>query len=84
MDTNLKIGDVKYLWDFYKERDTYKIESIYMDYDYLYTPPAAEYGGAWVLAPIGNNFSAFRSALDDLIYAVDGSDNSAPEGSEIP
>ncbi|MEN9389848.1 MAG: hypothetical protein RLY61_932 [Candidatus Parcubacteria bacterium] len=34
-----------------------------MYYDYLFNPPMAEYGGAWVLAPIGGSYDTFKNDL---------------------
>jgi len=70
MDTNLTLKDAKYLWDLYKNRDQYTIESIYMNDDYLYNPPMSDYGGAWVLIPRNNDYSAFHRAVSDAINGV--------------
>ena len=63
MDTNLTLSDATYLWDLHKDWEKYQIVSKYMDYDYLFTPPMAEYGGAWVLAPIGGSYDTFKNDL---------------------
>ena len=63
MDTNLSVMDAKYLWDYYKDKDKYTIESLYMDYDYLYTPPSDEYGGAWVMVPKPGGAEQFKQAI---------------------
>jgi LCP family protein required for cell wall assembly len=63
MDTNIALSDATYLWDLHKDWDKYQITSKYMDYDYLFTPPMAEYGGAWVLAPIGGSYDVFKKDL---------------------
>ena len=63
MDTNIALSDATYLWDLHKDWEKYQITSKYMDYDYLFTPPMAEYGGAWVLAPIGGSYDVFKSDL---------------------
>lgn len=65
--TNLEIGDLVYLWDFYKDRKNYTVTSVLMDYNYLYTPPAQDYGGAWVLAPINNSYETFHIDLQNVI-----------------
>lgn len=67
METNLNIGDLSYLWDLYKERQQYTINSIYMDYNYLYTPPMEDYGGAWVLAPINDSYLNFKEDIQKLL-----------------
>lgn len=63
MDTNITLSDATYLWDLHKDWEKYQTVSKYMDYDYLFTPPMAEYGGAWVLAPIGGSYDTFKNDL---------------------
>lgn len=82
MDTNLSVADAKYLWDFYKDKDLYEIHSLFLDMDYLYTPPMEEYGGAWVLAPVGGSYSRFQNDLKTKLYAQEDF-VSAPESSEV-
>ena len=71
MDTNMEIADLTYLWDFYKDRDKYVIESLYLDHDFLFTPPMEEYGGAWVLAPVGGSYSAFHETLENKLLGIE-------------
>lgn len=71
MDSNLTPSDAVYLWDMYKDRDKYKITSLYLDHDYLFTPPMSEYGGAWVLAPIGGTFEPFHRIYKDTLAGVE-------------
>lgn len=50
LDTTLTLTDIKYLWDFYKDRDQYTIESFVVDGEYVYHPgmyPQSQYH-AWV------------------------------------
>ena len=70
MDTNLTLSDASYLWDLHKDYEKYTISSLYLDYDYLFTPPMEEYGGAWVLAPIGDSYSNFKLAVQDELNGV--------------
>lgn len=70
METNLNISDLTYLWDFYKDKDHYAMESLLMDYDYVYTPPMEEYGGAWVLAPIGGSYLNFQTTLKNMLAGI--------------
>lgn len=71
MDTNLELKDAKYLWDFYKDKDQYEINSLYLDTNYLYTPPLEEYGGAWVLVPKGNSYKAFQDDIKNKLYDLE-------------
>ncbi len=48
--TTLKLDDLYYLWDFYKDKDKYSVESLVLDDKYIYHPgmyPDSEYR-AWV------------------------------------
>ncbi len=84
MDTNLALSDVGYLWDLHKDYEKYTISSLYLDYDYLFTPPMEEYGGAWVLAPIGgDSFSSFKLAVQDELNGVKKPDVEAEPVSTI-
>lgn len=71
MDTDFELGDLEYMWDFYKDRNLYEFKSIYMDYEYLFTPPMEQYGGAWVLAPIGGNYSKFQNDITQAMKNVE-------------
>ena len=66
MDTNIEVSDAKYLWDLHKDWRSYQITSKYLDYNYLFTPPMEDYGGAWVLAPIGGNYETFKKDLNKV------------------
>ncbi len=78
MDTNLELGDVAFLWDFYKDKDLYTVDSLLLDYEYLHTPPADEYGGAWVLVPSTGSYSAFQAKLRNLLSGVQPTTPSEP------
>jgi LCP family protein required for cell wall assembly len=71
MDTNLQIADAKYLWDFYKDKDDYIINSLFLDYDYLYSPPLEQYGGAWTVVPTDGDYSTFKTDLYNKLYAIE-------------
>ncbi len=63
MSTNLELADTKYLWDFYKDKDKYTFSSLYLDYEYLYSPPAEDYGGAWTVVPLDGNYQTFKTDI---------------------
>lgn len=67
METNFSVEDLTYLWDFYKQKDEYEINSLIMDYEYLEVPNSADYGGAWVLTPIGGNYNNFHNVLEQKL-----------------
>ncbi|OGC45329.1 hypothetical protein A2V49_03140 [candidate division WWE3 bacterium RBG_19FT_COMBO_34_6] len=67
MDTNLNLIDAKYLWDFYKDKDKYEISSLYLDYDFLYSPPLEEYGGAWVLTSLTGSYDEFKNKITNIV-----------------
>jgi len=53
MKTTLSLDDATYLWDFYKDKDKYEIESLVIDDNYIYHPgvyPDSVYH-AWVFIP---------------------------------
>jgi len=53
MHTTLSLSDIYYLWDFYKDKDKYSIESFVIDSNYVYHPglyPQSEYH-SWVFIP---------------------------------
>jgi LCP family protein required for cell wall assembly len=71
METSLSLDDVYYLWDFYKDRDKYKVESFVIGDDYLYYPgmyPESPYR-AWVFLPRDNSFSKLQA---DISAKIDG------------
>ena len=67
MDTNMEVSDAKYLWDFYKDKDSYTINSLYLDYDYLHSPPLEEYGGAWVLVSKTGSYKGFHNQISTYL-----------------
>ncbi len=65
MQTSLTLDDTYYLWDFYKDRDKYQIESFVVGSDYLYYPgmyPDSPYR-AWVFVPIGDSFDKLHADI---------------------
>jgi len=89
MDTNLKLADAKYLWDFYKDKDDYTIHSLFLDYEYLYSPPPEQYGGAWTIVPKDGNFSTFQKIIQDRLMGIvedkssDTTSTNAAQGSDV-
>jgi len=72
METTLTLDDVYYLWDFYKDRDKYKIESFVVGSDYLYYPgmyPDSPYR-AWVFIPIGNDFTKLQTDITSKLEGI--------------
>ncbi|MBN1162332.1 LCP family protein [Patescibacteria group bacterium] len=66
METSLNIDDVYYLWDFYKDRDKYEIESFVVGEDYLYHPgmyPDSPYH-AWVFVPREDSFEKLHLDIE--------------------
>jgi len=70
MDTNLKLGDATYLWDFYQDKDLYTIHSLFLDYEYLYSPPPEEYGGAWTIVPRDGTYKTFQSVVQNRLQGI--------------
>ena len=66
METTLTIGDVYYLWDFYRDKDLYSAESFVIDGEYVYHPgmyPASPYT-AWVFVSRDGDFSRLHRDID--------------------
>ncbi len=82
MDTNLALTDTKYLWDFYKDRDKYTIHSLFLDYEYLYSPPPENYGGAWTIVPIDGSYETFQQKVQNRLMGI-MVDGSAQENTDI-
>jgi LCP family protein required for cell wall assembly len=69
--TTLVLEDVKYLWDFYKDRDLYEVESFVVDGTYVYHPgmyPDSAYK-AWVFVPREPGFANLHA---DITAKLDG------------
>jgi len=70
MDTNIQLSDAKYLWDFYKDKDDYTVHSLFLDYEYLYSPPAEQYGGAWTIVPKDGTYQTFQNKVQDRLLGI--------------
>lgn len=71
MKTALSLEDVRYLWDFYKDRDKYQIESFVIGADYIYHPglyPDSAYH-AWVFIPRDSSWTQLHK---DIQAKLDG------------
>ena len=68
MDTNLTLEDAKFLWDMFKDKDDYEIHSLFLDNTYVYSPPMADYGGAWVLVSADQNYQNFKKDLREKLF----------------
>lgn len=67
--TTLTLDDVKYLWDFYKDKDKYVIESFVVDGNYIHHPgmyPQSPYH-AWVFVPINNSWTQLHKDIKDKL-----------------
>jgi LCP family protein required for cell wall assembly len=65
METTLKLDDAYYLWDFYKDKDLYDIESFVVDDRYIYHPgmyPDSPYS-AWVFIAKEPGFANLHSDI---------------------
>lgn len=79
MDTNLEIKDAAYLWDFYKDKDDYTIHSLFLDHEYLFSPPLLDYGGAWTVVPRDGDYHTFQSVVQDRLQGITYEDAAEPE-----
>jgi len=70
MYTTLKLADVTYLWDFYKDRDKYEIISFVVNDRYIYHPglyPQSEYK-AWVFVPREGTFETLHKDIHNFLH----------------
>mgnify|MGYP003966965243 FL=1 len=66
MQTTLTLSDVRYLWDFYEDKDLYEIESFVVGDTYIYHPgmyPDSEYH-AWVFVAREPGFADLHNDVD--------------------
>ena len=59
--TTLSLTDVKYLWDFYKDRESYTVESLVVGDPYIYHP--TEGYNAWVFIPTQPGFANLHADI---------------------
>jgi len=67
--TTLDLNDVKYLWDFYKDKDKYTIDSLVVDGRYVYHPgmyPQSDYT-AWVFIAKEPGFTNLHKDIQDRL-----------------
>ena len=65
MVTTLNLDDVYYLWDFYKDKDKYSVESFVIGDEYIYHPgtyPESSYH-AWVFVPRGSSWTKLHQDI---------------------
>ncbi|HSX39897.1 MAG TPA: LCP family protein [Candidatus Saccharimonadales bacterium] len=82
METNISLADANFLWSFYKDKDLYKIESLYLESPDVFNPPMSDYGGAWVLIPTDPTNATFSTKVKNaLLGIVDSSQSTASQSS---
>jgi len=67
--TTLTLDDLYYLWDFYKDRDKYKVESLIVDGKYVYHPgmyPQSDFT-AWVFIAKEPGFENLHKDIQDKL-----------------
>lgn len=63
--TNMSLADATFLWNFFKDKDQYKVESFVIGDQYLYHPgmyPESPYH-AWVFIPREENFATLHKDI---------------------
>ena len=60
--TTLSLADVRYLWDFYKDRESYTIESFVVGDPYIYHPTEGYI--AWVFVPTQPGFTNLHTDIE--------------------
>ncbi len=74
MDTNINVLDAEFLWDLYKDRDKYTIESVILDEDFIFNPPMEDYGGAWVLVSRTGGYLNFHTKISNLLNGIENTE----------
>ena len=72
--TNVKAEELTTAYDIAKTVDTSQVKTYSLDDrsepgGLLYTPPSANYGGAWVLVPIDNDLTAVQDFVQQIFSA---------------
>lgn len=65
--TDMSMEDAKVLWNYFANRNQYMIDDLYVDSEFLYNPPLSEYGGAWVLIPKNNDYTALHMKIEEMV-----------------
>ena len=66
--TTLSISDAKYLWDFYKDKDLYTVESFVLGDEYIYHPTEGYI--AWVFIPREPGFATLHQDIINKLNNV--------------
>lgn len=64
--TDLTASDALVLYSLAQDFGSYNFEGLNIS-DYLYNPPMADYGGAWVLVPSGGNYQAIHNYIQSKL-----------------
>ena len=68
MEINLTFDEFEVLFDMLKDHNKYTFESLVLSTEnFLYNPPLANYGGAYVLRPNDESFEEIRAQISELI-----------------
>lgn len=61
--TDLNIEDIIRTYSMIQNSSAYSVDRFVVDYQFLYSPPMSEYGGAWVLLPKGGSYMAIHEEI---------------------
>lgn len=64
--TDLTASDALVLYSLAQDFDSYNFEGLNIS-DYLYNPPMADYGGAWVLVPSSGNYQTIHDYIQSKL-----------------
>jgi LCP family protein required for cell wall assembly len=66
--TNLSLEDATYLYSFYKNLESYQIESLVLDDRYIFHPGiSSSYGGSWVFVAKDRDFKKLHTDLNSFL-----------------
>lgn len=78
IETDVDVSAMVALFNLAKNMDTSKINTLVLSNatdNYLYVPPASQYGGAYALLPKGNNWAEVHKAVEKLFNVNNSAQN---------
>ena len=67
MRTDMSLEDIDLAYELLKTYEDVQVEQLVLDPTYLYSPPPADYGGAYVLRPQGETFAPIHQLLQEKL-----------------
>ena len=71
-ETDLTISDAGKIYELVKRWKEFGVRNVVLEYDYFYSPPKEEYGGAWTLLSKDGSFEAIHAMIQEKLSVVAG------------